>query len=94
MRSLGKRSRSSTLTVHPTSPAPSRGSSHVAQTSWRPTFVHHNMRFGHPTLVDEKGYPSYNKPASVMFWLREVDPPEEYIALLDTDMLLLTPLDP
>ena len=52
-----------------------------------PTFVHHNMRHGHP-LIDEVGYPSYNKPASVMFWLEAVEPEEEFIALLDTDMLL------
>ena len=58
-----------------------------------PTFVHHNMRFGHP-LIDEVGYPSYNKPASVMFWLEQVDVQEEFIALLDTDMQLRGPLDP
>ena len=58
-----------------------------------PTFVHHNMRFGHP-LIDEVGYPSYNKPASVMFWLDQVDVKEEFIALLDTDMQLREPLDP
>ena len=58
-----------------------------------PTFVHHNMRFGHE-LIDETGYPSYNKPASVMFFLQEVDVQEDYIALLDTDMLLRQPLDP
>ena len=58
-----------------------------------PTFVHHNMRFGHP-LIDETGYPSYNKPASVMFWLEQAKPPEEYIAFLDTDMLLRVPFDP
>ena len=58
-----------------------------------PTFVHHNMRFGHPTLIDETGYPSYNKPASVMFWLEAVRPTEEFVALLDTDMLLRAPLD-
>ena len=55
--------------------------------------VHHNMRFGHE-LIDETGYPSYNKPASVMFFLQEVDVQEDYIALLDTDMLLRQPLDP
>eukprot|EP00900_Chrysochromulina_parva_P004123 jgi/Chrpa1/13711/Chrysochromulina_OHIO_Genome00018378-RA len=58
-----------------------------------PTFVHHNMRFGHP-LIDEVGYPSYNKPASVMFFLEQVDVKEEYIALLDADMLIREPLDP
>ena len=58
-----------------------------------PTFVHHNMRFGH-ALIDEVGYPSYNKPASVMFWLEQVDVREEFIALLDADMLLRAPLDP
>ena len=51
------------------------------------------MRFGHPTLIDETGYPSYNKPASVMFWLEAVRPTEEFVALLDTDMLLRAPLD-
>ncbi len=58
-----------------------------------PTFVHHNMRDGHP-LINETGYPSYNKPASVMFWLAQNNVTEEYVALLDTDMLLRTPLDP
>ena len=58
-----------------------------------PTFVHHNMRFVHP-LIDEVGYPSYNKPASVMFFLEQVDVKEEYIALLDADMLIREPLDP
>ena len=32
-----------------------------------PTFVHRNMR--DDPLVDETGYPSYNKPYSVMAWL-------------------------
>ena len=58
-----------------------------------PTFVHHNMRFGH-RLIDEVGYPSYNKPASVMFWLEQNDVQEEFVALLDTDMQLREPLDP
>ena len=56
------------------------------------TFVHRNMR--NDPLVDEVGYPSYNKPASVMFWLDQVDVKEEFIALLDTDMQLREPLDP
>ena len=59
-----------------------------------PTFVHHNMRFGHPTLIDEVGYPSYNKPASVMFWLDQTDVKEEFVALLDTDMQLRDVIDP
>ena len=62
-----------------------------------PTFVHHNMRFGSPAgrdLIDETGYPSYNKPASVMFFLEENDIKEEFIALLDADMQLRTPIDP
>ena len=58
-----------------------------------PTFVHHNMRFGHP-LVQEVGIPNYNKPASVMFFLEQVDVREDYIALLDADMVLREPLDP
>lgn len=32
-----------------------------------PTFVHPNLR-AHP-IIDEEGYPSYNKPGSLMFWL-------------------------
>ena len=58
-----------------------------------PTFVHPNMRLGHP-LINETGYPSYNKPASVMFWLAANEIEEEFVALLDTDMLLREPLDP
>ncbi|KAL3905572.1 MAG: hypothetical protein SGPRY_010867 [Prymnesium sp.] len=54
-----------------------------------PTFVHHNMRFGHPTLIDELGYPSYNKPASVIFWLAETNPPEDFVALLDVEYAYL-----
>ena len=34
-----------------------------------PTFVHRNLR--DDPLVDEKGYPSYNKPYSVHAWLTE-----------------------
>ena len=37
-----------------------------------PTFVHRNLR--DDPLVDEKGYPSYNKPYSVLAWL-ETRPP-------------------
>ena len=56
------------------------------------TFVHRNMR--DDPLVDEKGYPSYNKPYSVMAWLRdrnvaadqEADP-EEYVLMTDADMI-------
>ena len=40
-----------------------------------------SLRFGHP-LIEETGYPSYNKPASVMFFLEQSDVSEEYIALL------------
>ena len=45
-------------------------------------------------LVDEEGYPSYNKPYSLMAWLEAEDIPEDYIMMLDGDMLLRQPIDP
>jgi hypothetical protein len=61
-----------------------------------PTFVHRNMR--DDPLVDEKGYPSYNKPYSVMAWL-ETRPPlppgeDEYVLMTDADMVFTAPIDP
>lgn len=61
-----------------------------------PTFVHRNMR--DDPLVDEKGYPSYNKPYSVMAWL-EGRPPlpkgeDEYVLMTDADMVFTGPIDP
>jgi peptidyl serine alpha-galactosyltransferase len=46
-----------------------------------PTFVHRNMR--DDPLVDEKGYPSYNKPYSVMVWLAANSISEDYILMMD-----------
>ena len=57
-----------------------------------PTFVHRNMR--DDPLVDEKGYPSYNKPYSVMAWLAETPVAEDYVLMMDSDMVLREPLDP
>ena len=69
--------------------------------SW-PTFVHRNMR--EDPLVDETGYPSYNKPYSVMAWLEQKRSPEamsaeqrdedEYILMTDADMIFREPVDP
>ena len=49
-------------------------------------------------MVDEKGYPSYNKPYSVMAWL-ETRPPvldgeDEFVLMTDADMLFTKPIDP
>jgi hypothetical protein len=57
-----------------------------------PTFVHRNMR--DDPLVDEVGYPSYNKPYSLMAWLEAEEIKEDYILMLDGDMLLREPIDP
>lgn len=61
-----------------------------------PTFVHRNLR--DDPLVDEKGYPSYNKPYSVMAWL-ETRPPlpdgvDEFVLMTDADMVFREPVDP
>lgn len=67
-----------------------------------PTFVHRNLR--DDPLVDEVGYPSYNKPYSVMAWLEAERPLErmspaqrdedEFILMTDADMIFRTPIDP
>ena len=35
-----------------------------------------------------------NKPVAVMDWLRKVQPQEDYILILDADMIMLKPFDP
>ena len=67
-----------------------------------PTFMHRNLR--DDPLVDEVGYPSYNKPYSVMAWLEGTRPldgmsPEErdadeFILMMDADMVFRDPIDP
>ena len=63
-----------------------------------PTFLHRNLR--NDSLVDEVGYPSYNKPYSVHAWLQSrgiVDDqttPDEYILMTDADMIFRKPVDP
>ena len=37
---------------------------------------------------------SYNKPASVMHWVREADVRETYVLFIDADMLLRAPINP
>lgn len=57
-----------------------------------PTFVHPNLR-NHP-MIDEIGYPSYNKPGSLVFWLNSNEAPrEEFIFFIDADMLLRQPIN-
>eukprot|EP00965_Chrysotila_dentata_P013362 442457-Pleurochrysis_carterae.AAC.1 len=41
-----------------------------------PTFVHKNLRFGGHPSVKELGYPSYNKPGSIVYWMNEAQPQE------------------
>ena len=54
--------------------------------------MHRNMR--NDPLVDEEGYPSYNKPYSLMAWLEQEEIAEDYIMMLDGDMLLRERIDP
>lgn len=61
-----------------------------------PTIVHRNLR--DDPIVDEKGYASYNKPYAAISWLRTRRPiddgEDEYILMMDSDMLLRGPIDP
>ena len=66
-----------------------------------PTFIHRNLR--DDPLVDETGYPSYNKPYSVMAWLEGMRPldgmsevernSDEFILMMDADMVFREPVD-
>ncbi|CAD7695974.1 unnamed protein product [Ostreobium quekettii] len=46
----------------------------------------------HPTKPDD--YPPYNKPTGVMDWLDKANPREEWILMVDPDMLFRAPLTP
>lgn len=46
----------------------------------------------HPVTGDH--YPAYNKPAGVIHWLDRVTPAEEWLVVLDSDMILRRPFDP
>ena len=62
-----------------------------------PTFVHPNYARGvRNGAVDPGGEwsGSYNKPASVMHWVREAKIDETYVLFIDADMLLRAPIDP
>lgn len=39
-------------------------------------------------------YPPYNKPGGVAHWLNTTPPPEDWILVLDSDMILRRPFDP
>lgn len=49
------------------------------------TYVHRNYA-KHPTNGDE--YPAYNKPYSILSWLNETEPEEDFIVFLDADMVI------
>ncbi|QDZ17981.1 peptidyl serine alpha-galactosyltransferase [Chloropicon primus] len=49
------------------------------------TFVHRNYAV-HPDTGD--AYPAYNKPYSVLSWLKEAEPEEDFIVFLDADMVI------
>ena len=49
------------------------------------TYVHPNYA-KHPKTGDN--YPAYNKPFSVLHWLRHAEPEEDYIVFLDPDMVI------
>ena len=55
-----------------------------------PTFVHPNY-VDNPHNGESSG--SYNKPASVMHWVREVNITEKFVLFIDADMLLRAPID-
>ncbi|KAL1503306.1 hypothetical protein AB1Y20_011358 [Prymnesium parvum] len=57
-----------------------------------PTFVHPNYANPNPHNGEASG--SYNKPAAVMHWTREVRIAETYVLFVDADMLLRAPIDP
>ena len=56
-----------------------------------PTFVHPNY-VNNPHNGESSG--SYNKPASVMHWVREAQINETFVLFIDADMLLRAPIDP
>lgn len=39
-------------------------------------------------------YSAYNKPGAVMYWLRDVHPTEDFILVIDADMIMRQPFDP
>lgn len=40
------------------------------------------------------GRSGINKPVAVLDWLEKAQPPEEYILILDADMIMRRPFDP
>ncbi|KAL3136783.1 hypothetical protein ABBQ38_005497 [Trebouxia sp. C0009 RCD-2024] len=51
-----------------------------------------------PSLTVDKEhndvYSAYNKPGAVMYWLRDVQPTEDFILVIDADMIMRQPFDP
>lgn len=39
-------------------------------------------------------YSPYNRPKALMMWMADINPPEEWILILDPDMVLRSPLTP
>ena len=55
-----------------------------------PTFVHPNYHF----VEGYEDSPTYNKPAALMHFTKEVEIEEEYLLYIDADMLLRRVVDP
>lgn len=51
-----------------------------------------------PSLTVDKEhndvYSAYNKPGAVMYWLQDVKPQEDFILVIDADMIMRQPFDP
>ncbi|KAL0035276.1 hypothetical protein WJX79_009858 [Trebouxia sp. C0005] len=51
-----------------------------------------------PSLTQDKEhndvYSAYNKPGAVMYWLRDVQPSEDFILVIDADMIMRQPFNP
>lgn len=51
-----------------------------------------------PSLTQDKEhndvYSAYNKPGAVMYWLRDVQPTEDFILVIDADMIMRQPFNP
>ncbi|EIE24386.1 hypothetical protein COCSUDRAFT_40799 [Coccomyxa subellipsoidea C-169] len=47
-----------------------------------------------PNKEHNDHYSAYNKPGAVLFWLQDVEPEEDYILVIDADMIFRSPFIP
>ncbi|CAK0787343.1 hypothetical protein CVIRNUC_010562 [Coccomyxa viridis] len=47
-----------------------------------------------PNQEHSDHYSAYNKPGAVIFWLQDVEPEEDYILVIDADMIMRSPFFP